>query len=73
MGIGHPQYLCLEIPQSRRRNCILFLPAPKASNFSVIEFLASSLERLLNSLELIRLPVPIKALVPSYSFDLITC
>ena len=65
IGIGHPQYLCLEINQSLKRNWILFSAHPFRSPCSEICFLASLLFKPSKLFELIKKPLSVKALVNS--------
>ena len=56
IGIGHPQYLCREIPQSFSRYIIFEFPIFFSSNFSIIFFFASMVLKLLINSELIAKP-----------------
>ena len=59
IGIGHPQYLCLETPQSLRRYVVFLLPAPLASKAAITAFFASSISRPSRKPELIMQPGPV--------------
>ena len=59
-GIGHPQYLCLDTPQSLILKLIFSLPIPSLSRKTKIFFIASSLFRPLSKGELIKVPVSVK-------------
>ena len=56
--MGQPQYLCLEIPQSRILKLIFDLPNPFSTNASIILVLAMDDSRLSNSSEFIKMPSP---------------
>ena len=42
IGIGHPQYLCLETPQSLSLKFIFFLPSFLSSSISIVLIIDSS-------------------------------
>ncbi len=56
IGMGHPQYLCLEIPQSLKRNVVFPFPLFTLSNFSIISSFALSTSRPFKNSELINVP-----------------
>ena len=66
-GIGAPQYLWREIPQSLSLWFVIILPRPSFSNFSIIKLLASSELRPFISSEFIATPYSEYALEPSLS------
>ena len=61
MGIGHPQYLCLETPQSLNLNFTVFLPILSSISFSIILSLASFTFKPFKKSELTRYPSSTKA------------
>ena len=42
MGIGHPQYLCLDTPQSFNRKFIFLVPILSFSSISIVFIIDSS-------------------------------
>ncbi len=57
IGIGHPQYLCLDIPQSFNLKLIFFLPKFLSSRTFIVSFIDSSgAFKLFKNLELIITP-----------------
>ena len=56
IGIGHPQYLCLEIPQSRSLKFVSLFPLLFSTSFSIALFFASSMLRPFKKSELINFP-----------------
>ena len=59
IGIGHPQYLCLDTPQSRSLKFVVFSPSFKLSILSIIFFFASSMDKSFKNSEFFSLPFPV--------------
>ena len=59
IGIGHPQYLCLDIPQSFNLKLVFLLPKFLSSKIFIASFIDSSgTFKLFKNLEFIITPAP---------------
>ena len=59
IGIGHPQYRCLDIPHSIKREFVFSVPTPNSLNQVETVYFGSSIDKPSKKSELTKFPGPV--------------